>query len=257
MPQTAMPYALSTKPLPYRPWPCDDSDHTIAAGHSLTHYRPGHQKGLPNIVITSRYRILAPFAALAGGAAIGALGPLLGAAGSVGHAAHLTLDAGWSWAALAFCVGLARKSRTESAVMAAVSLVAAVLSYYLTKMGQGEFLTANLNDLSGGTTQTDWQGFLSKTLFWCVAACVLGPPLGLAGNLARGDALQRLPFRVVVPVVAIVETSRRIQVEAPLQETSGTTWSVIRLLAVATVAILIGHAIMTRLPRPTTRQTRK
>lgn len=84
-----------------------------------------------------RSNILAPVATLTVGALFGLLAPLLVAVGgSVGQVADLILAAGWTWAALAFCVGLARKSRLESVILATVFLLAAVIAYYVTKLGR-------------------------------------------------------------------------------------------------------------------------
>ena len=113
------------------------------------------------------------------------------------------------------------------------------------RLGQGDFLKADLNDPS--RTQISWFDFGSMTVGWCVVACVVGPLLGLAGNLARNHGLRGLPFRVVVPLVAIVDTSQRLEFDAPLQgQVSATTWSVIRLMAVAAVVVvLVGHTLTT------------
>ncbi len=198
-------------------------------------------------------------AALTVGAMLGILAPLLLAVGgSIGHVVDLVLSAGWAWAALAFCVGLARKSRMESAILASASLLMAVIAYYVTQAGQGVFLTADLNAPPRGTTQVDWQGFLSMMAFWCIVACVLGPFLGLAGNLARNHGLRGLPFRVLIPLVAIVDTSQRLYFDAPLQgQIATTTWSVIRLMAVAVILALVGHALITWWSRPSARQARR
>jgi hypothetical protein len=179
--------------------------------------------------------------ALALGAAVGILGPLLGAAGTAaGHMASLVLSAGWAWAALAFCVGLARESRLASAVLGVASLVVAVVAYYATKLGQGEFRASDISDRSGGTIYVNWHGFLSMTAIWCVVACVLGALLGLAGNLARNRGVRGLPFRLVVPLVAIVETSQRLHFEAEMQGSAVvTTWTVIRVLAGAGILVLV------------------
>ena len=65
-------------------------------------------------------------AALTAGAALGILAALLATTGgSVGHVADLVLAAGWAWAALTFCVGLARNRRMESVVLASASLITA------------------------------------------------------------------------------------------------------------------------------------
>ncbi len=186
-------------------------------------------------------------AALTAGAMLGILAALLLAVdGSVGHAVYLVLAAGWSWAALAFCIGLARNRRMESAILASASLLTAVITYYLAKLGHGDFLTADVNDPSGRTRMISWYEFWSVTVSWCIAACVAGPLLGLAGNMARNHGFRSLPFRVLVPLVAIVDTSQRLKFDAPMQgSVAVTTWSVIRLVAVAIVVALIGHTLTT------------
>jgi hypothetical protein len=210
-------------------------------------------------VLALRYRVVSAVAALAAGVTLGILAPLLSATGgSMGHVASLVLSAGWTWAALAFCIGLVRRSRMESVILAPASLIAGVIAYYATKLSRGDFLTADLNDPTGRTTHVDWAGFSSNTLVWCIAACALGPLLGFAGNLARNRGFRGLPFRVLVPAVAIVDTSQRLQYDAPLQgPVSATTWSVIRLLAVAVTLVLIGHAVIARRIQPSARQTQK
>ncbi|MFE9924724.1 DUF6518 family protein [Streptomyces sp. NPDC005774] len=206
-----------------------------------------------------RSRILASSAALTIGVVLGVLGPLLiNATDPVGHPVHLVLSAGWSWAALAFCVGLARESRAESVVLAPASLVTAVIAYYLTKLGQGQYLTLDRGDPPWATPYVSWGDFASKTLLWCVVACVTGPVLGLAGNLARDRGLRGLPFRMLVPVVAVVEMSERLDVESPLQKPIvDTTWSGVRLVAVVVLVLLAGRAVMTWRLRPSAGPARK
>ena len=62
------------------------------------------------------------------------------------------------------------------------------------------------------------------------AAFLLGAPAGLVGNLARTPSFASLPFRLVVPVVAFIETSMRLTTEA---DGKGATvvivWHAIRL----------------------------
>jgi len=189
-----------------------------------------------------------PYAsAVAAGAIVGVCGPLLASAGGqVGHAAHLVLSAGWGWAALAFCLGMMSEPRRRSAVTGAVSLLAAVLAYYLTKAGQGDFRSVDFHDPTGQTTYFSWDGFLSMTAVWGFFACLLGPALGMAGNAARNGPY-RLPCRLVVPFVAIVETSMRLRVEAPLQApVVATTWSATRAVAVGVVLVLVVHAVAGR-----------
>ncbi|WP_432104487.1 DUF6518 family protein [Streptomyces sp. bgisy091] len=184
----------------------------------------------------SRSFALTSVAALAAGAILGIGAPLLGATESVvGNAIHVTLSGGWLWAAFGFCVGFVRTSKVESAVLASASLAVAVVAYYVAKMWQeGSFESS----------------IYSRAIFWSVAAAAFGPILGVAGNLARNRGLRGLAFRVFIPVVAIVETSQRIRVEAPFMgATAGATWGCIRLAAVAAVIALVGHAVIRWRPR--------
>ncbi|MFE5036437.1 hypothetical protein [Streptomyces sp. NPDC056683] len=200
--------------------------------------------------MSSRLSLRALVASLAAGAALGFLGPLLEMAdSSAGHVAHLILAAGWSWAACAFLVGLARKSRIESAAFAPASLIVGVVTYYATKLEQGYFLSADLDDPSQGA-HVYWAGFVSKTVGWCIAACVLGLALGLAGNLARNRRLRGLPFRALIPVIAIVETSQRLRFESSLQGTlASTTWSTVCFLAAAALIVLVGRTLINWWPQ--------
>ncbi|MFD5336804.1 DUF6518 family protein [Streptomyces hawaiiensis] len=177
---------------------------------------------------------------LAVGAIFGACGPLLtSTGGQVGHAIHLILSAGWSWAALAFFAGMSGASKLRSAITGATALLSAVLTYYLTKAGQGEYLAADLSDPSGQTTHFDWGGFLVKIFVWCFFACLLGPLLGVAGNLSRNGPY-RLPCQLLVPFVAIMETSMRLRNEAAMQGPFVTTmWSATRVVAVVAAATLV------------------
>ncbi|MEU1316854.1 DUF6518 family protein [Streptomyces tibetensis] len=179
------------------------------------------------------------------GILIGALGPLLMTVDNpIGHATHLAVSGGWSWAALAFAFGIAGKSKVESAILAPVALVVAVISYYLTKVGQGEFTTLDLNALPAASPYVSWGAFLGKTFFWCVAACILGPVLGLAGHLAKDRRLRSLPFRLLVPLVTIAEMSERLRTEASLQgAVAYITWSAILVTALVVAIALVGHAI--------------
>lgn len=183
--------------------------------------------------------------ALAIGVILGASGPLLLATDApFGQVAHLTLSAGWSWAALAYFVGMAGGSKMRSAATGTLALMSAVCVYYATKAQQGAYLAADLSDPTGQATQFDWDGFISKTLLWCVFALFLGPLLGAAGNLARNSAY-RFPCRLVIPLVVIVETTMRLGAEADLQGSlTTTTWSATRAVA---IAALIAVAVLAAL----------
>lgn len=180
--------------------------------------------------------------AVIAGVVVGVCAPLLTSTGGhAGQVAHVALSAGWSWAALAFCVGMPGGSKAASAARGAIALIAGVLAYYTTKAVRGDFLAADLGDPTGRTTYFSWGDFLSKALLWCFFACLLGPLLGAAGNLARNGP-HRLPCRLLVPVVAVVENTMELGDRAPLQDPlNATTWAVIRVVAVAVILALVGH----------------
>ncbi|MFJ2812339.1 DUF6518 family protein [Streptomyces sp. NPDC087294] len=179
---------------------------------------------------TLRSLILPPMATLAVGISLGALGPLLGTADDpVIHAMHVVLSAGWSWAALGFGVGITRNSLAQSAVLAAFSLLAGVVTYYAVKSHQGE---------------VDETSFISKVIFWGLFAVILGSILGVTGKLAKSEGLLSLPFRLIIPLIALFESSMRLRSEATTQgQVVSTTWEVTRGVAVAAVIALIAQAI--------------
>ena len=151
--------------------------------------------------------------------------------------------------------GLLRRPRpeipAESVVLAVVSLVAAVLAYYVTMLVQGGFVKADLSDPTGRTVQLDWTGFLSNTVLWCIAAVVLGSGLGFCAHMARLRGLRGLPFRAVVPLVAVVDTSMRLRSDAPLQgSVAADTWSAVQLVAIGVILLMIAYAgLINRLSR--------
>ncbi|WP_095936634.1 DUF6518 family protein [Streptomyces sp. Tue6028] len=179
-------------------------------------------------MFSSRSFILAPVAALAAGAALGVLTRLLETnTSTAGRSAYLVLNEAWPWSALAFCAGLACASRVASAAVAAASLAAAVTAYYAVH------------------EQTTWAGALSATLAWGAVALAVGPILGLAGNLARKRGLRGLPFRLMIPLLAVVETSARLRAEVSVQGPVGeTAWSITRLAAVAACLALAAHTML-------------
>ena len=192
-----------------------------------------------------RSRILTYASIVAASALLGICAPLLASSGGqVGQAAHLVLSAGWSWAALAFFVGMSGTSKRFSAVAGTIALVGAVVLYYVTKAAQGDYQAADLTDVTGQTTYLDWNGFLTKVVLWGFFACLLGPLLGIAGNLARASR-HRLPCRLLIPLVAVVESSMRLQNEASVQgDIATTTWAAIRIVAVAAVVVLVSLSVL-------------
>ncbi|XVV34927.1 DUF6518 family protein [Streptomyces sp. CA-100214] len=209
-------------------------------------------KGSLNRVFAYRSQVLTSGAALAVGITLGVLAPVLEDAESpVLHALHLTLAAGWSWAALSFCVGISCATKRRAAALAAASLTVAVLAYYTTKAQRGEYRSpVDLRSPSSGI-YFNWAEFASKTGFWCLIALIAGAILGLAGNMSRRPGVQGLSLRLLIPLIAFAETTMRIVNEASRQgAVADATWNITRGAAVAACLLLIGRAISIRRRSP-------
>ncbi|MEU9163140.1 hypothetical protein AB0D29_23095 [Streptomyces sp. NPDC048424] len=168
---------------------------------------------------------------------IGTLGALAGAFdGPVFHVVNLVFSAGWSWACVAFLIGYTRPSKMESAWLAASALAIGVAVYYLLK-----YLSpvAPIGMTSDGMSS---EGVSSGILIWGLGAVLFGAPMGLFGNLARIPGMGGLLFRLLVPLIAYVETSARLKAEA---DSAGqfveVTWSTIRVIAVLAAVALVAH----------------
>ncbi|MFD5144595.1 hypothetical protein [Streptomyces sp. NPDC058401] len=142
--------------------------------------------------------------------------------------------------------------------LAPAELVVAVAAYYLVKMAQGEFRAF---DMTVGYPEQpdplpiDWGGFLTKSVAWWVAACIFGPLLAWAGTQARRPHLGGLVFRLVVPLIVIVDMSLRLPGNRELDgAVTIDTWSVMRIAAVVACALLTAWALhTTHRARPTVR----
>ncbi|MFE7708555.1 hypothetical protein ACFU6I_22785 [Streptomyces sp. NPDC057486] len=150
----------------------------------------------------------------------------------------LVFSGGWSWACFAFLVGNFRRSKIESALLASSALAIGVVVYYLFK-----FLSPAAPigmDIAGASGE----GLTSRILVWGIAAFAFGAPAGLAGNLARTPGIAGLPFRLLVPLIAFIETSQRLNVEADSQGLIvAITWNAIRVVAVLFAVALVGHTV--------------
>ncbi len=192
---------------------------------------------------------------LAGAVLLGLAGPLAGQFNNpVCHALNVALSGGWPWACLAFLIGYSRSSRIESTLLAASSLLVAVVVYYV-------FKTLNPAPpigmtLPAGAMPVSTQNLVSGTIVWGAAAFVLCGPVGFLGNLAREPFLRGLPFRLVIPLIAFVETTMRISVESDAAgSVVSTTWQVIRALAVIAAILLLRQAVMEQRRRRSARTT--
>ncbi|MFI5868472.1 hypothetical protein [Streptomyces sp. NPDC051546] len=196
---------------------------------------------------------------LLAGALLGVLGPVLTrprpdggrevAGGALGQVVHLLASAGWSWAAFAFAIGWVCRSWRRAVWLAPAALVVAVAAYYLVKMAQGDFRAF---DMTAGYYEQpdllpiDWGGFLTKSVAWWVAACIFGPLLGWAGTQARQPHLGGLLYRLLVPLIAIVDMSLRLPGNRELDGSIAIdTWSAIRIAAVIACALLTAWALHT------------
>ncbi|MER5783085.1 hypothetical protein ABT104_15385 [Streptomyces mobaraensis] len=186
------------------------------------------------------------------GAFVGVSGPMFLSADGVGHALHLTLSAGWMYAAVAFFAGMVGMSKKRSAVMGVVSLVAAVIAYYLAKLEQGKFTQADLADHTGQTTYVAWGDMLSVMAFWCFVACLLGSLLGIAGNCSLSGPLH-LPARLLVPTIAVYDTSNHLG-DFGASSFEATVWGTTRVLAIAVIVAVVVHAIFSGRRRKSVRR---
>lgn len=189
-----------------------------------------------------RARVISIVAVLAAGMALAVIGPLTGKSqNSVCHVASLVFSSGWAWACFAFLVGLSRRSKIESALLASSALAIAVAVYYIFKF---EFPTSPV----GHVVSSGSAGELgSKILVWGIAAFILGAPVGLLGHFARRPDIAGVLFRLLIPLIAFIETSARLETEAPSQgPVAEITWKAIRLAAGVAFVSLLVHGVAAR-----------
>ncbi|MBT2404789.1 MULTISPECIES: hypothetical protein [unclassified Streptomyces] len=174
---------------------------------------------------------------LGAGALIGTLGALSGKFDSpIFHVADLVFSGGWSWACFAFLIGYARQSKIESAWLASSALAIGVAVYYLLKW------LSPVAPIGMTADGMDGERISSGILVWGIAAFLFGAPMGLFGNLARIPGIGGLSFRLLVPLIAYVETSARLKMEVDTAaQFAEVTWSTIRVIAVLTALALVGH----------------
>ncbi|MGW1408199.1 hypothetical protein [Streptomyces sp. NPDC002403] len=179
--------------------------------------------------------------ALAAGMVLAVIGPLMDRFDNpICHAAALVFSSGWAWACFAFLVGLSRRSRIESALLASSALAVAVAGYYVFKF---MFPISPIGPVISSGSKEE---LVSRILGWGIAALILGAPVGLVGNIARTRSIGGLPFRLLIPLIAFFETSVRLDVEAPLQEAvAGATWNTIRIAAGIAAVALLAHGLTT------------
>ncbi|WP_160161943.1 hypothetical protein [Streptomyces sp. F-3] len=180
--------------------------------------------------------------AIATCAAVGIGGPLLDASASpLASSLGAVLVAGWCYAAIPFHLGMASTSKLKAATVGTAALLITVVSYYSFKATQGDFRTVDFSETSGREFFS-WGQFASMTLYWCLAALILGPLLSVAGWMARQGAI-RLPFQLLIPVITLSETTMRLQAEASRASSPAVwAWESARATSIALIVLLIGVA---------------
>ncbi|MFG2227625.1 hypothetical protein [Streptomyces sp. NPDC048644] len=132
-------------------------------------------------------------------------------------------------------MGYSRQSKIESVLLAPFGLAVGVVTYYLFK---------DLILVAPGGLQAGASGAGSKIEAWGVLAFAFGAPLGFLGNVARVPGVGGLFFRLLIPLVAFYEASKRLTGESRGQGLVViNTWNAVRFIAVAVAFALVGHAI--------------
>ncbi|MEU8841324.1 hypothetical protein AB0D97_19690 [Streptomyces roseus] len=187
-----------------------------------------------------RARVVSIAVVFVSGVVLAVLGPLMGKFDNpVCHVAALVFSSGWAWACFAFLVGFSCRSKAVSALLASLALAVAVVVYYVFKY---VFPTSPVGQVVSGGSGGELG---SRILVWGTAAFVLGAPVGLFGNIARTPGIGGLPFRLVIPVTVLVETSARLQTEAASQgPVVEITWEVIRIAAGVAFGVLLLREVM-------------
>lgn len=142
------------------------------------------------------------------------------------------LGAPWAWGLLGLALGWAAGRVVSAVVSATAGLLVAVLSYYVAKAAVGI------------TPWLDW----NATLFWCVAALVTGPALGLLGHLARRPTWVALPAALVAPALMVADVRRLPTASGPTHPASETI--VIVAALVLAIVLVVRVARGENEPRP-------
>ncbi|MFJ3876729.1 hypothetical protein ACIPW5_04635 [Streptomyces sp. NPDC090077] len=184
--------------------------------------------------------------ALVTGLLLGLAGPVVGKWHNPACvAASIVFSSGWPWACYAFLVGYCRRSKIESALLAAFGLAIGVVTYYVFKE-MNPTIPAGMEQATSIPAEMQMESESSnggQIFIWGIAAFVFGAPLGLMGNVARTPGVGGLLFRLLVPFIAFFEATQRLNVEAASEgAVFAVTWNVTRAAACVAALTLIGHA---------------
>ena len=203
-------------------------------------------------VTMRRLRVIGPVCAVVG-VLFGALVSFAnGGSGAVLESVSLVLGVGWSWAALAFGAGALTARRGYGAVAGVVALVSAVGCYYATDLARGVYRYVDESDPTLTRTWTDWAGLRADLTYWWVVALVAGCLLGMLGTGARRRGFVGLLCRLVVPIIAIVDTLSLLRLEVRLGQYDAArpvaiaTYSAVGIVAVVAALLLISVYVSQR-----------
>ncbi|MEU8776893.1 hypothetical protein [Streptomyces sp. NPDC048606] len=178
--------------------------------------------------------------AIGAGGAVGVLGALAAKFdGPLPHVVNLVFAGGWSWACLAFLIGFSRRSKVEASWLPPAALLVGVVVYYTLK-ALSPVAPIGVHVTGEVTATVSWAGIV----FWGMAALLFGAPVGLCGNLARDPGIAGLPFRLLIPLIAYLETSWRAEGEgATAGRFAELTWQTIGVLAAVSAVAIVAHTV--------------
>lgn len=179
------------------------------------------------------------------GVLLGLVGPITGEWDTpIFVAVSIIFSSGWPWACYAFLVGYFRRSKVESALLSSLGLAVGVVTYYLFKDVNPTVLDGAKPSVSVPAGMESGSSSAGQALVWVVAAFALGAPMGFLGNVARMPGVGGLLFRLLVPLIAFFEATQRLSTEADSQgATFSVAWNVIRVAAVISAIVLVGHTV--------------
>ncbi|WP_301371476.1 hypothetical protein [Streptomyces xanthophaeus] len=160
-------------------------------------------------------------------------------------AVSIVFSSGWPWACYALMVGYSRRSKIESVLLASLGLAIGVVTYYVFK-DMNPTIPAGMEAATSvpAGMEPDTSGRQGQIFLWGAAAFVLGAPVGLMGNVARTPGVGGLLFRLIVPLTAFFEATRRLSVEAASEgAVFALTWNATRVAACVAAVALVGHTV--------------
>lgn len=159
------------------------------------------------------------------------------------------LGSGWAWAGIGVLAGALLVTRPSRA--AVLTLLSAVIGYYLVDLWRGVYVALdpsdplyNVDPAHAGTV-TLWASLAGDLMRWGVAAVLLGPLLGLVGVATRRSDWLGLCCRLAIPLGAAVEMlvmRLPVEIQSAGRPVVVTTVLVVGLVGVVTaVAMCVRH----------------